>query len=161
MNRAIAPGPALAGVAVGVALAVSFSTTIAWAACDNKDRPATPTDLTITQGGPPGSFTLFWKNHQKRTGLTYFDIHVRGPNNQDLHKDVVGGAEQAITNGGVGNHKFSDVPAVSDYTISMKARTHAHTEGCVSLAESAALQFKGPLGGAPPPKGVFPGNVGR
>lgn len=151
-------------IAIAAALAVSFSTTIAWAGCENKDRPATPTDLAITHGVAAGTFTLFWTNHQTRTGLTYFDIHVRGPNGQDLHKDVTGGAGQAIKNGGLGEFKFTKVPAVHEYTISMRARTKAGTEGCVSGAESAALHFKGPLGGSAPPKGLpgtFPGNVGR
>ena len=145
-------------------LAGTAISSTAQAGCENKDRPATPTDLTITHGVAAGTFTLFWTNHQTRTGLTYFDIHVRGPKNQDLHKDIGGGAGQAIRNGGVGQFKFTNVPAVSEYTISMRARTKAGTEGCVSGAESVALHFKGPIGGSAPPKGLpgnFPGNVGR
>lgn len=140
------------------------SATITWASCDNKDRPKTPTNLKMTQGVAAGSFTLFWTNNQTRTGLTYFNIFVRGPNNQDLHKDVIGGAGQAIRNGGEGHFSFSNVPAVASYTITMRARTKAGNEGCLSATDLEALHVKGPLGGSAPPKGLpgtFPGGVGR
>jgi hypothetical protein len=126
-----------------------FSTTITWAGCDNKDRPATPTHLKLGLGNPPAvnnanTFTivLSWTDQQTRTGTTYYDIHVRDKNGQAISgMDVTGGAGQPSTAGGEGQFAWKDPPKSDEYNVSMRARTKAGTEGCVSAAESETVKL--------------------
>jgi hypothetical protein len=127
---------------------VCFSTTIAWAGCDNKDRPATPTGLRLSvgttgwQGPAPKVLFLLWQNNQTRTGLTYFDIHLRDGKGKNLGVDVTGGAGQEMKSGERGTYTFHNPPPADEYVVSMRARTKAGTEGCVSGAESEPASIK-------------------
>ena len=115
-----------------------FSATIAWAGCDNKDRPATPKGLRAAYGRV--SVILAWTDQQTRTGLTYYDIHVRDKNGNSIPgMDITGGAGQSSTVGQLGQYIWHNAPSSPEYTFSMRARTKAGTEGCVSAEESESV----------------------
>ena len=129
-----------------------LSSTAVWAGCDNKDRPATPSNLKASFGTVDGSFLLIWRNEQTRTGLTTYDIYVRGPNNQNLGVDVTGGAAQHSTAGQIGSYSFRNVPFATEYNFAMRART---PDGCVSAQTSAWFHLgQRPGSAAPCPSGL-------
>ena len=106
-----------------------FSATIVWASCDKKDRPKTPTNLKASMGRAPGSALLIWRFEQTRTGLTYYDIFVRGPGDKNLGVDVTRGAAQHSEVGQTGQFSFDNLPPSPEYNFAMRARTPG---GCVS-----------------------------
>jgi hypothetical protein len=90
-------------------------------------------------GKAPGTVLLIWTDQQTRTGLTYYDIYVRGKNNAILGADITGGAGQQSTAGQIGQFTFHNLPTSSEYTFSMRARTKPGTDGCVSATTSQAV----------------------
>ncbi len=122
-----------------------FSTTVTWAGCDNKDRPATPTGLKLGLGNPLPvnrsanfAIVLSWGSPQTRTGLTYYDIHVRDKSGKGIPgMDITGGAGQPAGPGGFGEYVWKNPPRSDEYDVSMRARTKAGTDGCISANESA------------------------
>jgi hypothetical protein len=124
-----------------------FSASIAWASCDDKDRPKTPTNLKVAMGNPPLAnvkttyrLVLAWTQNQTRTGSTCYDIHVRDKKGNDIPgMGVTGGACQPSTAGGQGQFAWHDPPYSKEYKISMRARTKSGTEGCISETESETI----------------------
>jgi len=121
-----------------------LSSTIAWAGCDAKDRPATPINLRLGVGNPwtankssNWTLVLSWNSPQRRTGLTYFDVHVAGQPGMSF----TGGAGQPTGPGGFGEYAWHNPPRADEYDVSMRARTKGGTDGCISATESATARI--------------------
>ena len=125
------------------------SSTSSWAGCDDKDRPATPSNLTLGLGNPAPRASSLWAlvlgftQNQTRTGTTYYDIQVLGPDNKTAipGMGVTGGAGQPSRAGGVGTFAWRQPPRADAYNVSIRARTKGGTEGCVSKQWSETATF--------------------
>ena len=82
---------------------------------------------------------LVWHNNQTRTGLTFFDIHVRDTNNKGI-LNITGGAGQVMTEGCCGMFLINNVPERKEIVASIRARTKSGSDGCVS-PESETTSF--------------------
>jgi Fibronectin type III domain len=111
------------------------------------DRPGTPDEIRAE----PISATavrLHWRNTTNKAGGSddmWFDISVRDGANQQVGKDITGGALQR----GVKYHQqsaweFTGLRPDTEYRFQMRARDEGGTKGCVSGQQSGVATTRTP-----------------
>jgi len=55
--------------------------------------------------------------------------------------DITGGAGQPAGPGGFGEYVWKNPPRADEYDVSMRARTKAGTDGCISANESETVKI--------------------
>ena len=123
---------------------IAFGTN-AMASCS--DRPGTPDDVRAE----PISATairLHWRNTNSKAGGSddmWFDVSVRDGGNQQVARDITGGAQQR----GVRYHQlsawdFTGLRPDTEYRFQMRARDAGGTQGCVSAQPSGVATTRTP-----------------
>src|SRR5262245_61536568 len=145
----------------------AITSDVALAACDH--RPGTP-DQTRIRALSPSELQFIWRHTTGRRSIEsimWFDIAIRGPRGENLGKDISGGAHHTgIRYHDEGTFIFQGLQPNTRYCVSIRARTGAGTQGCVSQilsAQSCASTLS--AGAAPvapyvPRKASSPGGTG-
>ena len=101
-----------------------------WAQCS--DRPGTPTDVRLEPNETNNSLNLIWRNTTRGNEQAWFDIYFRDEDNNPIGRDMTGALGGVRPYGTGSAYLYADLTPGKRYCASMRARSGAGTQGCVS-----------------------------
>jgi hypothetical protein len=130
--------------AIVLATGTGYAVPAARAQCNS--RPGTP-DLVEAEAVASDRIEFRWRNTTGRPVPTqvhtaYFDISVRDEAGNVVHGDVAGMGPLSVVYRGWSSHTLGGVPPGATRCFSIRGRTAAGTQGCVSQVFSAQVCAK-------------------